>query len=81
MMLHGGSFLPDPTILLAHTRLVLDGRVSPILLWEKHGIVLAIAAVLALMLLMMLKRALFGARPRIIVQHTPERGDRRGDRG
>jgi hypothetical protein len=81
MMLHAGSFLPDPTILLAHTRLVLDGRVSPILLWEKHGIVLAIAAVLALMLLMMLKRALFGARPRIIVQHTPERGDRRGDRG
>jgi hypothetical protein len=55
---------------------VLDGRVSPILLWEKHGIVLAVATLFALMFLMMLKRALFGTRPRIIVQQAPDRWDR-----
>ena len=56
--------------MLAHTRLVLDGRVSPLLLWEKHGVVLAAAALLALMLLLILKRLLFGARPRVVVQHV-----------
>ena len=49
---------------------MLDGRVSPVLLWEKHGVVLAAAALLALMLLLMLKRLLFGTRPRIVVQHV-----------
>jgi hypothetical protein len=76
MMLQASSLLPDPTQLVAHIRLVVDGRVSPILLWEKHGIALVIAAVLALMLLMMLKRLLLGTRPRIIVQQAPERRDR-----
>jgi hypothetical protein len=76
MMLQVGSPLPDPSALLGHVRLVLDGRVSPILLWEKHGIVLAVATLFALMFLMMLKRALFGTRPRIIVQQAPDRWDR-----
>ena len=61
-----------------HARLVLDGRVSPVLLWEKHGVVLVVAGLLALMLLLMLKRLLFGTRPRIIVQHV--RRSRRGCR-
>jgi hypothetical protein len=77
MMLQAGSLLPDPSTLLAHVRLVLDGRVSPLLLWEKHGFVLVAAPLLALMLLMMLKRLLFGARPRIIVQRVAEREGRR----
>jgi hypothetical protein len=77
MMLQASSFLPDPSALLAHVRLVIDGRVSPILLWEKDGIALIIAAVLALILLLMLKRLLLGTRPRIIVQQAPDRGDRR----
>jgi len=76
MMLQASSLLPDPTQLLAHIRLAVDGRVSPILLWEKHGIALVIAAVLALMLLMLLKRLLVGTRPRIIVQQAPGRRDR-----
>ena len=75
MMLQVAS-LPDPGAVIAHTRLVLDGRISPILLWEKHGIVLAAAAVLALMLLLILKRLLFGTRPRIVVQHVSERRSR-----
>ena len=31
------STVPDPTALFAHAQLVLDGRVSPLLLWEKHA--------------------------------------------
>ena len=60
--------MPDPTVLLAHAQLVLDGRVSPMLLWEKHAVWLAAAAVLSLMLLLMLKRLVFGTRPKIVVQ-------------
>ena len=73
MMLQVGS-LPDPGVLIAHTRLVLDGRVSPILLWEKHGVVLAAALVLALILLLILKRLLFGTRPRVVVHNVSDRG-------
>jgi hypothetical protein len=75
MMLQTAS-VPDPGAVIAHTRLVLDGRISPILLWEKHGMVLAAAAVLALMLLLILKRLLFGTRPRVVVQHVSDRGRR-----
>ena len=75
MMLQAGSLLPDPATLTAHARLVLDGRVSPLLLWEKHGLVLVAIPLLALALLMLLKRLLFGARPRIVVQQV--RGDGR----
>jgi hypothetical protein len=45
--------------------LVLDGRVTPVLLWEKHGLVLVSAALLGLVLLLMLKRAVLGPRPRV----------------
>jgi hypothetical protein len=72
MMLQVAS-LPDPSPLIAHARLVLDGSVSPVLLWEKHGLALVAAALSGLMLLLMLKRLMFGTRPRIIV-HAPHRG-------
>jgi nitrogen regulatory protein PII-like uncharacterized protein len=75
MMLQVAS-VPDPGAVIAHTRLVLDGRISPILLWEKHGIVLGAAAVLMLMLLLILKRLLFGTRPRVVVQHVSDRRSR-----
>jgi nitrogen regulatory protein PII-like uncharacterized protein len=74
MMLQAGSLLPDPSVLIAHTRLVLDGRVSPVLLWEKHGIALVAAVLIGLMLLMMLKRLMFGARPRIVIQQVRGEG-------
>jgi len=51
--------------------------VSPLLLWEKHPASLAAMAVLALALVMMLKRLLFGARPRIVVAQPGGRRDRR----
>jgi hypothetical protein len=64
MMLQAASYL-DPSAPVTHARLVLDGRVSPVLLWEKHGAVLMAAVLLGLVLLLMLKRALLGPRPRI----------------
>jgi hypothetical protein len=44
--------------------------VSPWLLWEKHPVSLAVAGVLALILLLLTRRLLFGTRPKIIVQHS-----------
>ena len=64
MMLYVMS-MPEPAVLLAHARLVLDGQVSPVLLWEKHAVVLVVAGLLALILLALLKRLLFPPRPRI----------------
>jgi hypothetical protein len=64
MMLQAASAL-DPSVPLAHARLVLDGRVSPVLLWEKHTSALVTAALLALMLLLTLRRLLFPPRPRV----------------
>jgi hypothetical protein len=75
MMLQVAS-LPDPSVLIAHTRLVLDGRVSPVLMWEKHTLAVVAASLLSLMLLLMLKRLLFPARPRIVVQQSSDRGYR-----
>ena len=75
MMLQVAS-LPDVGTVIAHTRLVIDGRVSPLLLWEKHGVALGAAALLSLMLLLILKRLMFGTRPRVVVQHVSERRSR-----
>jgi hypothetical protein len=66
MMLYVMS-VPEPAVLLAHAKLVLDGQVSPVLLWEKHAVVLVMAGLLALILLALLKRLLFPSR-RVIVQ-------------
>jgi hypothetical protein len=54
----------DPTAIVADFRLVADGRVSPILMWEKHP-----AAIVALLLifgivLLLLRRLLFPRRNR-----------------
>ena len=70
MMLYVMS-MPEPAVLLAHARLVLDGQVSPVLLWEKHAVALVIAGLLALILLALLKRLLFPPRPRFIMQSPP----------
>jgi len=77
MMLQAGSVMPDPAVMMEHVHLVLDGRVSPWLLWEKHPVTLLASAFLALALLLMLKRLLFGTRPRVVVQQAGGRGGRR----
>jgi len=76
MMLQANS-LPDPALMLEHLRLVFDGRVSPLLLWEKHPASVAGMALLALLLLFLTKRLLFGTRARIVIQQ----GDGRRERG
>ena len=76
------SAIPDPSVLVSHVRLVLDGKVSPWLLWEKHPVSLAVVGLLALLLLALLKRLLFPARPRIVVhQGAGHSGRGRGGRG
>ncbi len=64
MMLRNGS-LPNPALISADFQLVLDGQVSPILRWERHSIVISVLAFLALVVLLMFKRLLFGRRRRV----------------
>ena len=61
MMLRSGAIL-DPQA-IEDLRLVMDGRVSPILLWEKHPAIVIGFALLGLIVLLLLRRLLF-ARPR-----------------
>jgi hypothetical protein len=67
MMLQASS-MPDLTQLLDHARLVVDGRVSPLLLWEKHPLSIVASVVALLVLLLVLRRLMFGTRPKIVVQ-------------
>lgn len=64
-----GMMLSDPPLLdvsavLRHTQLVWEGRVNPILIWDKHPAVVVAAGFLALLFLMILRRLLFGRRRR-----------------
>lgn len=61
MMLRTSS-LPNPAIVSADFGLVLDGQVSPVLLWEKHSALLVVLSLLALITLLFLKRIVFGRR-------------------
>jgi hypothetical protein len=61
MMLRSGAIL-DPQA-IEDLRLVVDGRVSPILLREKHPAIVIGCALLGLIVLLLLRRLLF-ARPR-----------------
>jgi hypothetical protein len=79
MMLYVSN-VPDPTLLLVHAQLVLDGKVSPWLLWEKYGFWLAAAAAMLAVVLLILRRLLFGTRPKIIVR-SEDLGRARGGRG
>jgi hypothetical protein len=67
MMLQASS-LPDPAMMVEHANLVLGGRVSPWLMWEKHPATLAGTVILALALLLMLKRLMLGTRAKIVVR-------------
>ena len=62
MMLRSGGGL-DPGVIAHNVRLVADGRVSPILLWEKHPLAIAGFVLVVLLVLLLLRRLLF-TRPR-----------------
>lgn len=70
--------MPGPMLLYEHVRLVTDGRISPMLLWYKDPVALSAVLVAALVLLLMLKRLIFGVRPKVIVrtQMPPRAGVR-----
>ena len=70
-MMLKSDVVPDPWMVAEHARLVVDGKVSPILLWEKHPIFVGLFGLFALIVLLMLKRLLFGRRSKVIVQHVP----------
>ena len=52
----------DINTLRRHSNLVLEGRVSPVLMWEKHPIALVAAVISLLFLLLVLRRLLFARR-------------------
>jgi hypothetical protein len=62
------STLPNPAAVWEHVELVLNGRVAPRLLWEKHAVPLAIVALLLLLAALSLRRLLLGSRPKVILQ-------------
>jgi hypothetical protein len=62
MMLRADATL-DPTAIMEDARLAAQGRIRPVLLWEKHPVAIVGAAVIVLLLLLMLRRLLFPRRP------------------
>src|SRR5262249_2682042 len=56
----------DIAVLKDDLGLVYDGRVNPVLLWDRHPSAIAAGAVAALLLLLMLRRLLFGRRGRAV---------------
>ena len=75
-----GSTFPRPTQIYDNVRLVTDGRINPLLLWYKDPVSLGAVLVGALALLALLKRLLFGTRPRVVVHQMPARAPARGRR-
>ncbi|MCP4781371.1 MAG: hypothetical protein GY877_11725 [Hyphomicrobium sp.] len=61
MMLRQDATL-NPKAIVEDVALVTGGRVSPILLWEKHPVVIVAGLVVVLILLLMLRRLLFAGR-------------------
>ena len=61
MMLRQDATL-NPKAIVEDVGLVTGGRVSPILLWEKHPVVIVAGLVVVLILLLMLRRLLFAGR-------------------
>ena len=69
-MMLASDTVPDPWQVASHVRNVMDGKIAPILLWEKHPAFVGTAVALALMILLMFKRLIFGRRPKVIVQRV-----------
>jgi hypothetical protein len=64
-----GMMLSDTSVIdiqkiASHFQLVWDGKVSPVLLWDRHPATVIALAVLSLMILLMLRSLLFGRRRR-----------------
>ena len=64
MMLRADS-LPNPALIRSDFGLVMDGEISPLLLWEKHALLLTFASLLMLIVLLVLKRLAFRRRRKV----------------
>jgi hypothetical protein len=62
---------PDPTIFIEHATLAWNGRVSPLLVWEKHSVAVASTLFGGFVIFASFWRLLFGRRPKVIVQQAP----------
>jgi hypothetical protein len=62
MILKQGGPTFEPDVIAHDVRLIVDGKISPVLMLDRHPTALAIAASLSLILLLMMKRLLFGRR-------------------
>jgi hypothetical protein len=71
--------LSNPMSILENVRLVTAGKVNPVLFWYKDPVALGLMLFLALALLMMVKRLVFGVRPKVVVRtQMPPRAAVRG---
>jgi len=77
-MMLNTSTMPNPAAVYGDVQLVLDGRIAPRLVWEKHALLLAIGALLLAMLVLMLRRLLVGPRPKVILQQAAMAADKKG---
>jgi hypothetical protein len=62
MVLKQGGPTFEPDVIAHDVRLIVDGKISPVLMLDRHPTALAIAGSLSLILLLMMKRLLFGRR-------------------
>lgn len=80
LMLETRAF-PSPYQLYDTARLVTEGKINPLLLWYKDPVSLSVLLIGMLALLLMLKRLLFGTRPKVVVQRSmPQRAPVRRSR-
>ncbi len=67
LMLRSGG-LGDVSQIPEDVGLVLDGRIDPRLVWEKHTVPLIVIAVLGLMFFALIWRLIFGRRPKVVIK-------------
>ncbi len=63
---------PDPTVFVEHATLAWNGRISPILLWEKHSVAVGATLFAGFVFFLWFWRLLFGRRPKVIIQQAPK---------
>jgi hypothetical protein len=68
MMLRDGS--GGPEVVLGDARAAWEGQISPVLLWEKHPLVIGALGLAVIVILLMLRRLFRPRRPARPVQTT-----------
>jgi hypothetical protein len=77
-MMLNSSTMPNPAVVYGDVQLVLDGRIAPRLIWEKHALSLAIGALLLALLALVMRRLLLGPRPKVILQQAAMAAGKKG---